>query len=459
MHRLTAYSLYVACILVSPGIGQERAAPESDAPLVSPTVKETVAPVTANNGTWTINGLSFFHPSSLSNTEQDDFLKLNMRIRGRIETDAIVAVQSRESQEILGDLQNGYGFRRLRLGSQGTLGDALHWVSEVELAGGTPRLRDVFIGYTMFPWVRELRVGFFREPFSLEGNTSANFITFMERSPLNELDPTRNWGGCAYWWPDDERATFALGLFRDGTTSGGQSQGDEDAWAVTGRVTALPVYDSDENNFRLLHLGIAASFRTPSGGIVRFDPGLASSLLTVSDDPASPFLPTITIPAVKQQLLNLQAAWVNQSLSMQSEWFATLIQQPNAGTVFFHGFYFDVSYFLTGEHRGYDLTRGAFDQVKVLRPVTKSKEDPRGGMGAIELAGRFSFTDFSSPNLAPLDNGLPAGAFLYQLTLGCNWYLNDFTRFMFNYTAGIPKEEAQDATVAHLFSIRFAFFW
>lgn len=444
MHRTALFSLYLACILVVPRMSQGLSAQETSF-------------ATLSSEKQTFIGSSLFQ--NTPNTAQEDFLKLNIRMRGRIETDAIVAVQSRESQEILGDLQNGYGFRRLRLGSQGNLGDALRWVSEVEMAGGTPRLRDVFIGYTMFPWLREFRVGFFREPFSLEGSTSANFITFMERSPLNELDPTRDWGGCAYWWPDDERATIALGLFRDGTTNGGQSQGDQDAWAVTGRITGLPVYNPDDSDFHLVHVGVAASFRSPADGVVRFDPGLASSLLTVSDDPSSPFLPAISVPATYQYLLNLQAAWVNGSFSMQSEWFATFIEQPQASQVFFHGFYYDISYFLTGEHRGYDRTRGAFDQVKVLRPVVKTKDDPRGGMGAIELAGRFSFTDLTSPNLAPLENGSPAGASLYQLTLGCNWYLNDFTRIMFNYTAGFPKEAAQDATVAHLFSVRFAYFW
>lgn len=389
----------------------------------------------------------------------EDWLTQSIKVRGRIETDAILAVQSSESKEIIGDLRNGYGFRRMRLGAQGTIGDVARWVSEVELAGGTPRLRDVFIGYQMFPWVRELRVGYFREPFSLEGNTSTNFMTFMERSPLNELDPTRNWGVCGYWWPDDERMTAALGVFRDGTNNGGQSQGDDDAWALTGRITSLPVYVPDDDNFQLLHLGSAISLRSPKDGLVIFDPGVASNLLTVSDDPASPFLPAVIFNANSQQIYNLQAAWVNGSASWQAEWFATSIQQTNAGTVFLHGFYIDYTYFLTGEHRGYDRTRGAFDQVKVLRPALRTRDDPRGGMGAVELLARFSYADFNSPNMPPAISGEPAGAYLYQLTLGVNWYLNNYMRMMFNYTAAMPDDINQDPTMAHLFSFRFALFW
>lgn len=400
-----------------------------------------------------------FLTSASRNETVEEWLTQSIRMRGRIETDIILAAQSLESKEIIGDLQNGYGFRRLRLGAQGNIGEQARWVSEVELAGGTPRLRDVFIGYQMFPWLRELRVGFFREPFSLEGNTSTNFMTFMERSPLNELDPTRNWGFCGYWWPDDERSTISLGVFRDGTTNGGQSQGDDDAWALTGRITGLPVYVPDDDNFQLVHLGSAISLRSPKDGLVVFDPGAGSNLLTVSDDPSSPFLPAVIFHANSQQLYNLQAAWVKGSSSLQAEWFATSIQQSDAGTVFLHGFYIDYSYFLTGEHRGYDRTRGAFDQVKVLRPVLRSKEDLRGGYGAVELLARFSFSDFNSPNMPPAISGEPSGAYLYQVTLGFNWYLNNYTRMMFNYAASFPDDVNNDPTVAHLFSVRFALFW
>src|SRR5262249_46164217 len=95
-------------------------------------------------------------------------LKPTIQVRGRIEADAVMAAQSQESKATIGDLQNGYGFRRVRLGAQGNIGDSASWVSEVELAGGNVRLRDVFVGLDAIPGVRQVRVGFFREPYSLE---------------------------------------------------------------------------------------------------------------------------------------------------------------------------------------------------------------------------------------------------------------------------------------------------
>jgi phosphate-selective porin OprO/OprP len=399
-------------------------------------------------------------PESTSNPLEERLnLKPTIQLRGRVEAEAVVAAQSQASKAEIGDLQNGYGFRRVRLGAQGTIGDSASWVSEVELAGGNVRLRDVFVGLDALPGVRQVRVGHMREPFSLEAMTSSNFITFLERSPLNVLSPARNWGVCGYWWPDDERVLFSLGVFRDGTPNNGQSLGDGDNWAYTTRLTGLPVYEPDGAVFKLVHLGGAFSQRVPPNGVITFVPRTASNLLTVEDNPGSPFLPTVDIPANSYQLYNLQAAGVFGPWSLQGEWTAAAVQQTGAGLVFVHGVYVYGSYFLTGEHRGYNRLRGSFDRVDVLRPVIRSRTDPRGGCGAFELALRFSYLNFNSPNL-PLDvNGAPAGTLLYELTAGANWYLNSYTRIMFNYTAGMPDKAGSHPNVAHVFGLRTAIYW
>jgi phosphate-selective porin OprO/OprP len=389
---------------------------------------------------------------------------LTVRLRGRIETDAVMASQSVTSKSLLGDLQNGYGFRRLRLGAEGEIESRALYVAEIDFAGGQVRVRDAYIGLIALPWVSKVDVGYFREPFSIEGATSSRFLTFLERSPLNVLDPTRNWGIAGYWWPESERVTFALGAFRDGTNSGGFSGGDENTWSVTTRLTGLPLYEDDGERFRLIHLGGAFSQRSPAGGAVSFVPEPQSSLLAVPDDPASPFLPPVVIPSHSQQLYNLQAAWVHQSFCLSGEWFGTSIQQPQSGPVFFDGFYAALSWFATGEHRGYDRRRAAFDKVGVLRPVVRSGQFGVSGVGAVELTARFSLSDFRSSNLPPatLGNGLPApggGARLYESTFGVNWYLNDYTRLMANYTMAIPDVTGFSKVPVHAFGVRLALFF
>ncbi len=386
-------------------------------------------------------------------------LKPKIQIRGRIEAEAVVSAQSQLNKDTIGNLQNGYGFRRVRLGAQGSIGDSASWVSEVELAGGNVRLRDVFIGMDALPGVRQVRVGHFREPFSLEGMTSSNFMTFLERSPVNVLSPARNWGVCGFWWRDDERVLFTAGVFRDGTPSNGQSMGDGDNWAYTARLTSLPVYETDGDDYRLVHLGGAFSQRVPPAGVLNFSPRTTSNLLSVDDNPGSPFLPSVSVPTDCYQLYNLQAAGVLGPFSIQSEWTAASVQQMDAGTIFVHGIYFAGSYFLTGEHRGYNRTRGSFDQVDVLRPLIRSRTDPRGGWGAFELTARFSYLNFNSPNIPPDSNGSLVGTKLYETTLGLNWYLNSYTRLMFNYNAGVPDKIGFRQSVAHVVGIRAAIFW
>ena len=385
-------------------------------------------------------------------------LKPTFRIRGRIETEAVAASQSAQSEATIGDLQNGYGFRRFRLGAQGEIEDSASWVAEVELAGLNIRMRDVFVGLDAIPGVNQIRVGNFREPYSLEGMTSSNFITFLERSPVNVLSPARNWGVCGFWWPEDERLLYSLGIFRDGTDNGGQSIGDGGNWAYTTRLTGLPIYEPDGDVFRLLHVGAAFSQRSPPDGVLRFSPRTVSNLLTVEDNPGSPFLPVLDIPTNSYQLYNLQAASVLGPLSIQTEWSASGVQQKNAAPIFVHGVYVAGSYFLTGEHRGYNRTRGSFDQIEVFRPVTRSRTGQRGP-GAIELAARIAYLDFNSPNL-PLDaNGAFVGTQLYELTVGANWYLNTYLRIMADYTAGMPNKFGFEPTIANIYGIRAALYW
>lgn len=384
---------------------------------------------------------------------------LKAEIRGRIEAEAVTAAQSAANEAQIGELQNGFGFRRVRLGAQGSVDDAASWVSEVELAGGSVRLRDVFVGLDAIPGVNQIRIGHFREPYSLEGMTSSNFMTFLERAPNNVLAPARNWGVCGYWWPEEERVLFSMGAFRDSTGSNGQSVGNGDNWAYTLRLTGLPIYETSGDTFRLVHLGGAFSQRTPPNGVLVFTPRTGSNLLTVEDNPGSPFLPAINIQSDSYQLYNLQAAAVFDSFSLQSDWNAVQVQQTNSGAIFTNGFYVAASYFLTGEHRSYNRTRGSFDVVNVLRPVLRSEEKSPRGCGAWELIARCSYLDLTSANLPPDTNGVTVRSELYEFTTGINWYLNNNTRIMFNYTLGMPDRVGLDPTVAHLFGVRTAIYW
>jgi phosphate-selective porin OprO/OprP len=382
-------------------------------------------------------------------------------LRGRIEAEAIFASQSERNQAIIGNLQNAVGFRRARLGAQGTVGEQVRWVAEFDFAGGNIAFKDVYLAIDQLPVIREFRVGHFREPFSLEGATSSNYFTFEERSPVNALDPARNWGVGIFSYAENERLTFAAGAFRSGTNNAGNDIGDGNDMAYTTRLTCLPWYDAASGGAYLMHLGAAFSQRYPKDDVVTFRQGPRSSLLQFADDPLTPFVPDVTIPASQNQLYNLQWATVLGPLSFQAEWSATGVDQIGGGPVFLHGSYVFASFFLTGEHREYLTKQGTFGLTKVRSPFLclKGKRLLAGGLGAWELTARFSYLNFSSANLPPAANGEPQGSRLAEGTLGVNWYLNDHARIMFNFDHAVPVIPDLGPSSASAYSIRSAIFW
>jgi len=199
-----------------------------------------------------------------------DALKPIIELRGRIHADAIFVNQSLKDKAIIGDLQNAVGFQRARLGAQGTVGDQVRWVAEFDFAGGDIVFKDVYVALEELPIIRQIRVGHFPEPFSLEGEISSNGMTFIERSPQYALDPDRNWGVGIYTYTEDKRVTLAVGAFRSGTGNNGNDIGDANDMAYTSRVTGLPWYDSASDGRYLFMIGSAFSYRYPPNQVVTF---------------------------------------------------------------------------------------------------------------------------------------------------------------------------------------------
>ena len=71
---------------------------------------------------------------------------------------------------------------------------------------------------------------------------------------------------------------------------------------------------------------------------------------------------------------------------------------------------------------------------------------------------KVAYADFVSPNL-PLSKGLKQGAQEPELTVGVNWYLNDYTRVMFNYVFVAPVDPNAGPSTAQAFFLRMAIFW
>ncbi len=189
----------------------------------------------------------------------------------------------------------------------------------------------------------------------------------------------------------------------------------------------------------MLHIGAAYSFRdTDDTRSVRFR-------ARPEYHNTERFVDTDSFAADEVNLFGLESALVLGPLSLQAEFMAaTTGGGADADDVCLKGMYFQTSYFLTGEHRPYSTSSGAFGRVK---PKANFGAD---GTGALELTGRYSYLDLN-------DGSSVRGGRLTNSIVGMNWYLNPNVRFMFNYVhASLDRTIAvgDDDGEADLFMVR-----
>ena len=329
-----------------------------------------------------------------------------------------------------GDFGNGVEFRRARLFAEGTLYDRLTFKIQYEFAntgqdGDNVDFKDVYVGLEGLGPVGTLRVGQMKEDFSLEEMTSSKYIVFMERGLPSVFNPGRNTGVSAYNSFLDGRLRYALGGFH-ATDRGGFGWKDSDGttYHITGRVTGLPYWE--EGGKRLVHLGFDYSHQfTGSGGTgLRYHRRPEAHLAGpyVDTQIPAPVGGTATgIAANGVDLFTVEFAANYDSLSLQAEWQASLLDRPGQKDALLWGLYGQVAYFLTGEHRNYSRKYANFGRTKLL-----STFDPeKGDWGALELAARVSYLDLN-------DRGIRGGRLL-DFTAGANWYLWPNLRLMANY--------------------------
>ena len=107
-----------------------------------------------------------------------------------------------------------------------------------DFADGDTEFKDLYVGVKDLPLDSTLRVGYFREPFSLESLTKEYGLRLGERSLSYILAPGRNTGAALNGAVLDRRVTWGVGVFYN-TNSFGEGGGDGDV-SATARTTWLP---------------------------------------------------------------------------------------------------------------------------------------------------------------------------------------------------------------------------
>ncbi|QDU97368.1 OprO/OprP family phosphate-selective porin [Lignipirellula cremea] len=326
-----------------------------------------------------------------------------------------------------GDIQDGADFRRARLAAVGDAYENVGYMLEMDFAfPGRPSFMDVWFEIRDTVGPGTIRFGQFRQPIGMDGLTSVKELTFLERALPFAFLPFRQIGVMNYGHAENNRATWAVSAFRFPTDVYGGNVGDNGGFGGALRLTALPIDHGDGNS--VLHVGGGYSYIDPANDLVRYrnQPeifvGETGAGVTPANVPTNvpAFVDTGAIATSHVNMGNAELGYSVGSFHAQSEAYITQVNRLGPSPVTFYGAYAQAGYILTGENLPYNRQAGVFGRIKPRCPFTRC-----GGYGAWEVAGRWSTIDLN-------DNDI-AGGRLNDLTLGLNWYLNNNTKFQFNY--------------------------
>ena len=337
--------------------------------------------------------------------------------RGVVEADGAAFVEREGGY----DYNNGTGFRRARIGLEGT---ALKWWNyriEVDFAGNAVNLTDAYLQFAKIPKTL-ITLGQHKAPFGLESNNSDNYNTFLERgmftNAFGNAGAERRIGLSVAHAPK-ETINLAVGAFGDNESIGRSSGAPvtntpDESWGFNGRATWEPVFDTG----KIVHLGVAGYYRTA------LKSGDTEDAIRISDRPNiridnGNIADSGVITGVNSLLYaGAEAAGVFGPFTIAGEYGKLWIDRPHLRNANFDGFYIYGSWFITGETRPF--RGGNFDRV---RPFTEVGKD---GLGAFELALRYDKIDLSGSPVRP-------GNEAQSVTLGLNWYFNPYAKLMFNW--------------------------
>ncbi len=283
------------------------------------------------------------------------------------------------------------------------------WVSQIDVSyyGNATELKDIWIGYTGFK-NSLIRVGHFKGPYGLENLISSRYISFMERPMVSQaFKPGRNIGFAYSRWGKHWQGT--VNVFNQGAGDV-DTNGEDMGYGYGARFSVAPILTETS----VVHFGVSGVVKTPkaaSGNTV----SLKASNEGTQD--LAKILTTKKISNVdKNQVLGLEAAATHGPFYLEAEYAKDDVKRlgglPEPS---FSGWYANVGYFLTNDHRPYEPQSGEIDRVI-----------PKGKWGAVEVLARYSTLDLN--DLAANIKGGSAKV----TSLGLNWYVNYNSRIMFD---------------------------
>ena len=166
----------------------------------------------------------------------------------------------------LTQIGNGMLMRRTRFAVKAQLDKNWYGELDTDWTSGTPELKDAYLGFTGVEGL-EIKIGNFKENFSIQRNTTSRYLQFMERPMVTYLAPSRHMGvNVKYSMPALWVSAGAFGpALEDAETMTAFQDGNKDkglncGMSYTGKVVYRPLHKMKDAS---LHIGAAVSYRNP----------------------------------------------------------------------------------------------------------------------------------------------------------------------------------------------------
>ena len=337
----------------------------------------------------------------------------------RVQADGAVFFGNDKDYDAIG---NGMNIRRARFAVKGQLDKNWYGELDTDWTSGIPEIKDAIIAYTGLPYT-EIKVGNFKENFSIQRNSTSRYLLFMERPMVTALAPSRHlgvnatfakdwlWASAGVFGPElkgSEEQTF----MEDYNKNFGYNEG----LSYTGKLALRPLYKKKDAS---LHIGAAFSYREPkltSGdgyGVARYSSRNSTSINRKK------YLDTDVIEGLDHEVaytfeiaghykgLRYEGAYIARSAILDRSINDKGIQTAD-------GWYAQAGWLLFGGRQNYDA-----DGAKYTR-ITNGRN-----WGDLELCLRYEYCNFNTADYF----GGSADAW----AVGFNYYPSKNVKIMLNY--------------------------
>ena len=383
------------------------------------------------------------------------------KVYGRVHLDAWAfpddspGVNTIETGDPNDSIQDELEFRRLRFGVKGDLSNNMLYKIEMEFSGGEEsEFRDSYLGWKELPILQTVLLGNQKRPYGLDHLNSSRFNVFLERPFVIEgfNQDARRIGIQSYGVSEDEAWNWRYGVFNQRLV---QDEGIfiSDHWQgqVAGRLANTIWWDEASQGRGYAHWAISGTWantdQSVQGDGDAFPADSGRSEAEFNTDPESrtvnEFLDTGNIAGADDYfLIGLESVANVGPVQFVAEAQSVLLDRVGvASDIHLWGAYTYVSYFLTGEHMPWDRRSGTLGRIiphENFFWVDTTPGNTARGLGAWQVAVRYSFADFSDDDIQ--------GGIGENVTLGLNWYWTPSARMQFNYILG--NVSSRDAGLA-----------